>query len=73
MASVLSATFALDDQYQNAMVEYILYRCLSRNARYSPGTAAQKRLWDNFLQVLGLMVAQEERLGPEASAPPEGP
>jgi hypothetical protein len=69
----LGDTFLLDDQYQNAMVEYVLYRCLSRDGRYGPGTSARKELLNNFRQVLGLEVQQAERVGPGASSPPEGP
>ena len=72
-ATLLSDTFALDDQYQNAMVEYVLYRALSRDGRYGPGTSARKELLNNFRQVLGLEVQQAERVGPGASSPPEGP
>ncbi len=69
--TALSDTFALDDQYQNAMVEYVLYRCLSRDGRYGPGTSARKELLNNFRQVLGLEVQQAERIGPDK--PGEGP
>ncbi len=69
----LGDTFALDDQYQNAMVEYVLYRCLSRDGRYGAGTDARKELLNNFRSVLGLQPQQEERVGPRQSRPPEGP
>ena len=72
-AAMLSTTFALSDEYQNAMVEYVLYRCLSRDGRYGPGTSARKELLNNFRQVLGLKVLQDARLDPQQFAPPEGP
>ncbi len=71
--TALGDTFALDDQYQNAMVEYVLYRCLSRDGRYGAGTDARKELLDNFRSVLGLQPQQEERVGPRQSRPPRGP
>lgn len=71
--TALSDTFLLDDQYQNAMVEYVLYRCLSRDGRYGAGTDARKELLNNFRQVLGLQPQQEERVGPRQSRPPKGP
>ena len=69
----LSGTFALDDQYQNAMVEYVIYRCLSRDGRYGAGSENRQELLNNFRQVLGLEPIQADRVGPESSRPPEGP
>lgn len=71
--SALSNTFALGDEYQNAMVEYIQYRALSKDGRYGGGVELRRELWNNFRQALGLKIEQEARVGPGASQPPAGP
>ena len=71
--SALSNTFALDDEYQNAMVEYVQYRALSKDGRYGAGADLRRDLWNNFRQALGLKIEGDARVGPGSSQPPAGP
>lgn len=72
-ATALSDTYALGDEYQNAAVEYIQYRALSKDGRYGGGKDLRLEMWNNFRRALGLKIEQEARVGPSASKPPDGP
>jgi hypothetical protein len=70
----LGSTFALDDQYQNAAVLYVMYRCLRKDGRHGGGVALRTSMWQDFRSALGMQAQSEERVSPEQprSAPPTG-
>lgn len=67
----LAGTFALGDEYLNAEIEYVTYRCLMKDGRYSASTARRQELWNNFLRALGLKVEAEAKADPATNRPPE--
>lgn len=65
-------TYPLDDVYANAAIEYIVYRALTKEGRYSLPSEFRVELWNNFLRGLGFKVQSEARVSPDANRPPEG-
>ena len=66
----LSGTFALGDEYLNAEVEYVTYRCLMKDGRYSAHPSRRQELWNNFRQALGLKIESDDRVDPATKRPP---
>lgn len=60
----LASTFPLGDEYINAAVEYVKWRCLSIDGRF--GTSPEQRLeqWNNFRMMLGLKPQVERSVDP---------
>ena len=69
----LSNTLVLTDEYQNAMVDYVIYRALSKDDRYGVDDDKRRALWDMFKLTLGMKIQQEARITAKANAPPDGP
>lgn len=69
--AVVGDTFALGDMYINAAVDYMIYRALTKEGRYTLPETKSLQLWNNFLRSLGLKVEAERRVSPEANRPPE--
>ena len=71
--TALSDPVVLTDEYQNAMVDYVIYRALSKDNRYGVDDEKRRALWNMFKLTLGMKVQQEVRVTAKANAPPEGP
>lgn len=68
----LSGTFALSDEYLNAEIEYVIYRCLMKDGRYSMPAERRQELWNNFLRALGLKIEADARVDPSQNNRPPG-
>ena len=70
----LGSTFALDDQYQNAAVLYVIYRALRKDGRHGGGVALRTSMWEDFRSALGMQQTSEARVSSEQprNAPPTG-
>jgi hypothetical protein len=66
-------TFALNDEYLNAVIQYMIYRALTKENRDTLPSAFRQELWNNYLAALGLKGSSDERVSPENNAPPEAP
>lgn len=67
-------TFPLADQYLEAASQYIVYRALTKEGRYSVGPEARRReLWEAFLTVLGVKRQVTREVSPDTNRPPEAP
>jgi hypothetical protein len=66
-------TFSLADEYLNAVIQYMVYRALTKENRDTFPTAFRQELWNNYLQALGLHRKAYEIQSPESNAPPEAP
>jgi len=64
-------TFSLDDEYINAVVQYMTYRSLTKEGRHTMPTAYRQELWQNYLLALGLGNQAAKDASPEAVVPPE--
>lgn len=62
----LAETWPLGDEYINAGVQYIVYRCLTKEARDTFPTAFRQELWQNYLAALGLERQARKMAGPES-------
>jgi hypothetical protein len=71
--TLVSDTFALDDEYINAVVQYMIFRSLTKESRDSMPVQFRSELWANYLAALGLHSQAMERIGPESNMPPEAP
>lgn len=69
--TLVGDTFALNDEYLNAAIQYMIYRALTKEARQTIPAAYRQELWTNYLVALGLQVRAEEKVSPENNAPPE--
>lgn len=65
--TLLSDTYPLADEYLNAAVQYVIYRCLTKESRDTLPDAFRQELWENFLNALGL--TKQARI----EAPPPNP
>jgi hypothetical protein len=71
-AITLGTQFPLPDTYVNAAIDYVIYRALTKEGRFTlPDTKAQL-LWDGFLRSLGLKLEANRRVSPDVYRPPEG-
>ena len=73
--SELTDTFPLSDEYLDAVVQYVLYRALTKDGRYSQGPDNKRQqLWQSYLQALGLSRQVAQSISPELEAhrPPGG-
>lgn len=71
--TLVGDTFALNDEYLNAVIQYIIYRALTKESRQTIPAAYRQELWSNYLLALGLEIKAAERVSPENNAPPEAP
>lgn len=62
----------IDDEYYNGVVQYTVYRALTKEARDTLPTAFRQELWNNFLQGIGLQNRADAGISPEVVKPPEG-
>jgi hypothetical protein len=70
--TVVGDTFGLDDEYINAVIQYMIYRALTKEARHTIPTQYRQELWSNYLTALGLQRQASKEVSPELTAPPEG-
>lgn len=68
--TALANTITLGDEYRNAIVAYVTYRCLAKDGRYGTEPAARTELWNNFLRELGMKVAADDRVDPATNRAP---
>lgn len=69
--TALGDTLSLGDEYYEGMVQYVIYRALTKEARESLPSAFRQELWNNFLQALGFKRQGEEGVNAKENAPPE--
>jgi len=69
--TVVGDTFGLADEYINAVIQYMTYRALTKEARHTIPTQYRQELWDNYLTALGLQRRAIKEVSPEAVTPPE--
>lgn len=70
--STKSDTWGLRVQYEKAAVQYVYYRAMTKEGRYSQAADAQRqRLWNEFLESLGLSRRTSREVSPEQNRPPE--
>ena len=62
--------FPLSDQYLDAVVQYVLYRALTKDGRYSQGPDTKRQqLWQAYIQALGLSRQVTQSVTPEEHKP----
>lgn len=69
--TVVGDTIPVNDEYINALVEYVIYRALTKESRQTLPTAFRQELWQNYLTALGLQREARERIGPDLNRPPD--
>ena len=69
----LASALVLTDEYQNAMIDYVMFRAMFKDGRYGVTDRRSRELWDNFRASLGLKIQMEVRADAKTNAPPEGP
>lgn len=62
----------LADTYYNAIVQYTVYRALTKEARETLPDAFRQELWQNYLLTLGLKRQVREQVKPAENSAPEG-
>lgn len=70
--TVVGNTFPLADEYLNAVIQYTVYRALTKEARDTLPDAYRQELWQNYLAALSIQDRAKGAVSPEVSAPPEG-
>jgi hypothetical protein len=70
--TVVGDTIPLADEYLNALIQYTVYRALTKESRDTLPSAFRQELWQNYLLTLGLQRKAEETVDPRQSRPPEG-
>ncbi len=71
--TLVGDTFALDDEYLNPVILYMVYRALSKESRDTMPVQFRQELWNNYLGALGFHRKAMEAIGPESNIPPEAP
>lgn len=62
----------LADEYLNALVQYTVYRAMTKEARETIPDALRQELWQNYLTALGLKKEAEKAASPSSNRAPEG-
>lgn len=70
--TALTDTLSLGDEYFDAIVEYTVYRSLTKEGRESIPSAYRQELYNNFLQALGLKRNSDSFVNAASNAPPGG-
>lgn len=68
----VSDTIPLDDEYLNATVQYVIYRCLTKEAREAMPDAFRQELWQNYLTALGIQEQAQDKVSPANNRAPDG-
>lgn len=71
--TVVGDNLGLAAVYENALVDYCVYRALSKEGRYSMPHDKTEALWNRFLRALGLKTQSDARVSVQNHKPPEGP
>lgn len=64
-------TIPIAGQYDNALIEYTVYRALTKESRQTLPTDFRRELWQNYLTALGLQRQAKEAVGPDENRPPD--
>lgn len=70
--TVVGDTLPLADEFINAIVQYVIFRALTKESRDTLPDAFQQDLWQNYLTALGLKKEAEKEVSPTNNRPPEG-
>jgi len=73
VATTTSSDVALGADYENAIIDYMVFRALSREGRFGLPADKVQNLWNNFLRSLGLKIESDRRVSPEQNRPPSAP
>lgn len=71
-ATVVGDTVVLADEYFNALVQYVLYRALTKESRDTLPDAYRQELWQNYLAALSIQTQVKGVISPEVDRPPQG-
>jgi hypothetical protein len=69
--TVVGDSIPMADKYINAIVQYVTYRSLTKEARESLPDAFRQDLWQNYLTALGLDSQAQEKVSPSNNRAPE--
>lgn len=72
LMTAVNDTLPLDDKYTNALIMYVVYRALTKEARETLPGAFRQELWQNYLVALGLQKQAESEASPTAKPAPDG-
>ena len=70
--TVVGDTIPLSDTYLNALVQYTVYRSLTKESRQTLPSAFRAELWQNYLTALGLKKEAEEDISASTNRAPDG-
>lgn len=70
--AVVADTIPIPDEYFNALVMYVIYRALTKEARETLPDDYRQDLWQNYLGALGAERQIKASISPDQSAPPDG-
>lgn len=70
--TVVGDTVPMADNYLNALIQYVIYRALTKEARETLPDAFRQDLWQNYLTALGLQVRADEKVAPTNNRAPDG-
>lgn len=62
----------LADEYQNGLIQYMVYRSLTKESRETLPDAFRQELWQNYLTALGLQKEANKNVSPSSNRAPEG-
>jgi len=68
----LTTTLPLSDRYFNGVVQYTVYRALTKESRESLPDAFRQDLWQNYLTALGLQQVADSKVSPTENRAPDG-
>jgi hypothetical protein len=61
---VLNTVISIDDIYGNALADYIMYRCYSKDAEYTANAALATQHFQSFVTSLGLKTQSDQAVQP---------
>lgn len=66
----VDSVIGIPDIFEEALVDYCVYRCYSKDAEYTVRGGKAEMTYQSFLQRLGFQLTTDRRFSPRTNAPP---
>jgi hypothetical protein len=66
----VDSVISLPDQYDAALIDYVVYRGYTKDAAYTVRGGKADQAWEKFLQGLGFQLTTDRRFSPANTSPP---
>jgi hypothetical protein len=69
--TLVGDTIPIPEEYDNGLIEYVIFRALTKESRQTLPSDFRRELWQNYLTALGLQRQAKDTVGPDENRPPD--